>query len=405
MANPFSLLPLQQSLQSVVNVVLGITLVIMITVVQGCGGGGSSNSSSATNNPGSSEPPPIVLGDLFIGITDAEGDFLNYEVTLQSITLVRANGDVVETLPLSTRIDFTELTEVTELLTIATVPEGVYESVVVRMDFSDAQIVVQDQNGSALMANPVDLNGDPLGVTDITLQLTTSDVIRISAGIPAAFSLDFDLSASNQIDLLTSPPTVVVEPFLLATPELETNREHRVRGVLDEVNVAAGEIALRVRPFRHRTGQFGQFLLSVNDETQYEIDGQGYTGDAGLDAMALLNVNTPVIANGAIAATGMMAHTVLAGSAVPWSDADVVVGVVSARVGEILSVKGAHVEFADGTRIFRGNFAISLSDATSVSAPGVDNADITIQSISVGQRVVAWGEFADDETLVASRVR
>ncbi len=377
--------------------VFAIGLLALLIVAQGCGGGGSS--SPAAPAP---EAPPDT-GALFIGITDAEGDFLRYTVDVESLTLTRENGDVVETLPLATRIDFTELTEVTEFLSIATVPVGVYESVTLRMDFSTAEIIGQDADGNGVPLVAKDLEGALLAETDVRLMLSSSDVVRVRAGVPAAFSLDFDLDASNEIDL--DAGEVIVDPFLLATPELEEDREHRVRGVLDGVDAAAEEFVLRVRPFRHREGEFGEVTLSVNDDTQYDVDGIGYIGADGLAAMAALPDQAPVVASGSVADTAMMAEVVLAGSSVPWSDADVVKGVVASRTGGMLTVRGAQIEFSDGAEAYRGTFTVNLSDATTVSAPGVDNADLSVESISVGQRIVAWGEFVDDEALDAMRVR
>ena len=63
---------------------------------------------------------------MVIGLTDQEGDFHSYTVDVLSLTLTKLNGAVVETLPLNTRIDFAQYTEMTEFLTAATIPSGVY---------------------------------------------------------------------------------------------------------------------------------------------------------------------------------------------------------------------------------------------------------------------------------------
>lgn len=383
------------------NYIYALTLFAMLSIAAGCGGGGGS--SAAPLDQGSA--PAEEVGEVFVGLTDAEGDFLKYSVLVQSLTLTRANGDVVETLPLATQVDFAELTEVTEFLTVATVPVGVYESASVRLDFSDAEIVVQDANGDPQPAQPKDDAGNDLGVTDLRLSLTTSDYIRVSPGVPAAFSLDFDLDASNEIVFAGDTVEVIVEPFLLATPELEMERDHRVRGVLDGVDVAANAFDLLVRPFRHRTGQFGSFTVLVDDATRYEVDGVGFTGPDGLRAMNALDRLAPVVTGGVLSNDGFTAEVVLAGSSVPWSDADVVKGVVAARQGDVLTVKGAQIEFADGTDVFRGTFFVNLAEDTTVTAPGASDRELTTQSISVGQRVWAWGEFVDDQTLNADRVR
>ncbi|NKB97326.1 MAG: DUF4382 domain-containing protein [Pseudomonadales bacterium] len=412
MAQPLSPIRLQRSvsdgslgnnsLTKAWHALAGFCLLALLLITTGCGGGGGGNSGTAGAQP-SGNSPQTSTGELIVSITDAEGDFVSYLVEVVSLTLHRANGDTVETLPFTTAIDFTELTEVTELLTIASVPEGTYESVVVRLDFSDAEIIVQNEDGEALAVTAVGEDGAPLAEVDVRLNLTTTDVIRIAAGRPAAFSLDFDLDASNTIDLAAAQ--VIVEPFLLATPELETDREHRVRGVLKSVELAESEFDLRVRPFRHRTGQFGEFTVAIDEETQFEVDGEGLTGQAGLEAMASLDDAAPVVSSGVISMAGMAADIVLAGSSVPWSDADVVIGVVTARAGDVLTVRGGHVLFADGRRAFRGEFAVTLTDDTTITAPGVDNANLSKMSVSVGQRVVAWGEFSDDVSLVAQRVR
>lgn len=411
MAQPLSPIWLQRSaadgssgvnsLTNVWHALAGMCLLSMLLVTAGCGGGGGGNSEIVAQS--ASNTPQAASGELLLSITDAEGDFVSYLVEVAGLTLHRANGDTVETLPFVTAIDFAELTEVTELLTIASVPEGVYDEVVVRLDFSGAEIIVQDEEGEPVVVTAVDKGGALLAEVDVRLRLTTADTIRIAAGRPAAFSLDFDLDASNTIDL--NAAQVVVEPFFLATPELETDREHRVRGVLKTVDLAAREFELRVRPFRHRTGQFGEFTVTIDEETQFEVDGEGLTGQAGLEAIAALDEAAPVVSSGVISMTGMSADIVLGGSSVPWSNADVVIGVVSARDGAVLTIRGAHVLFADGRRAFRGEFAVTLTEDTTISAPGVDNVALSEMSVSVGQRVVAWGEFSDDVSLSAQKVR
>lgn len=380
------------------SVILATILFSLILFTQGCGGGGSSV-------PQPDPVTPVGEGQISIVFTDAEEDFVTYAVDVTSLLLEKSNGVTVETVPLSTRIDFTELTDVSEFLTIATVPEGIYESVLLTMDFTTADIVVQDADGNGVNADVVDEDGNPIGVLQVRLKLTTSDVIRISPNVPAAFSLDFDLDASNEIDLTTTPPIVTVQPFLLATPELDRDREHRVRGVLASVDETDSTVTLKVRPFRHRDGDFGRLTFSVNEDTQYEVDGSGYTGSLGLSAMGMLAENTPVIAQGEITDSGLLAKTVLAGSSVPWSDSDVIRGIVTARSGDVLILQGARVEFSDGRDVFRGSHSVIVGENTTVSALGVDTADLNLDSISVGQRVIVFGEVLDDETFDASEGR
>lgn len=376
------------------------TFLVLFALLQGCGGGAG----SAPATQGGDSPLAEEKGDLTITITDAPGDFLRYAVDVPQLTLYRTNGDAVETLPFNTRIDFAELTEVSEFLTIASVPAGVYESVVLTLDYSGAEIIVQDELGNEFLASATDADGNPLGAFDVELDLTTSDTIQISASRPAAFSLDFDLDASNEIDFTASPPNVIVDALLIATPELEADREHRVRGVLAAVDQAAEEITLKVRPFRFLQGDFGRFTLSVDGDTLFEIDGTGYRGEEGLTVISALPEDAPVVAGGMVDGMSMLAHTVYAGSSVPWADADVVRGIVIGRTGDALLVRGARFEFADGTDVYRGTGTVIVGPGTRVTGPGIDSL-LTTQSISVGQRIVATGELRDDRTLDASQGR
>ncbi len=370
-------------------------------LLSACGGGGGGDS-SATQSAG------VIAeeeGQLIVGLTDAPGDFLRYLVTVDSVLLEKADGTTVETLPLSTRVDFSELTEVTEFLTVATVPAGTYRSVVIHLDFTDAEVVVQDAGGGPQRAAVVDVGGDPLGAYAVRLQLTTSDVIRIAPGIPAAFSLDFDLDASNEIAFTDTGAVVTVEPFLLAAPELETGRAHRVRGVLADVDPNGAEVTLKVRPFHHFDGDFGRFTFAVDEATEYEIDGVSFTGGEGLSALADLPENTPVVGGIHTADAGFLAHTVLAGTSVPWASARVVKGIVTAREGDALTVRGALVRFGESAEAFRGTHTVLVGVDTVVSALGAPSGSLNAQSISVGQRIVAFGEPVDDATFDASRGR
>lgn len=369
---------------------LQFSLLITLALFLSACGGGSGGGSLATPVTALA---PDEEGVLVIGLTDAEGDFVSYEVDVLALSLERLDGTQVEALPLNTRVDFAELTEVTELLTVATVPRGNYRSVALTLDYSDARILVQDSDGAAIPAEALGEDGQLLDQISVRLRLTTSDLIRIAPGVPAAFSLDFDLDASNDIDLTSSPVAVTVQPFLLATPELETDREHRVRGVLASADTADETITLKVRPFRHRAGQFGEFTLSVTDETRYEVDGEPLMGADGLMAVADLAENTPLIAHGMVIAGDFVADAVLAGSSVPWTQADVVKGVITAREDRLLTVRGVRIEYADGTQVIRDTVTVEVGDDTAVTALGVPPGSLTQQSLSVGQRVVAFGEL------------
>ena len=84
-------------------------------VLTGCSGGGS----GGTNPTGEND-----TGDLVVGLTDAESDFVKYEADIVSLTLTKQNGTVVDALPVATRVDFAQYVEMTEFLTAAIILVG-----------------------------------------------------------------------------------------------------------------------------------------------------------------------------------------------------------------------------------------------------------------------------------------
>jgi hypothetical protein len=365
----------------------------LAVLLSACGGG---------SGGGGAPPAAATTGDVMVGIHDAAGDFLTYAVDVTSIRLQRANGDGVETVPLTTRIDFAQLAELTEFFTVATVPSGTYTRVVMSLDFTNSQIVVQDDTGTAIPVLPVDQQGNAVTTMQVTIDLPDSEHVVVARGVPAAVTLDFDLAASNTVDTTTNPDSVVVQPFLAATPQIDVDREHRVRGVLAAVDETASTVTLKVRPFHVAQGEFGRLTFNTNDQTLWEIDGVNYTGADGLGVLAGKAENTPVVAQGMVADARLTATTVLAGSSVPWAGATVLTGVVTARSADTLMVRGAQVDFATGTHSFFSAFTLLVGDDTNVTALGVDSGTLDKNSISVGQRVVAFGELSGSTTLDAT---
>ena len=104
----------------------------------GCSGGGSST-------PTASSPPPAAsdTGTLLISLTDADGDFVGYSVDVLSVTLQRRGGGTVEVLPAATRIDFAQLTELSDLLAVATLAPGDIVGGKIRLDYGAAEVFVE----------------------------------------------------------------------------------------------------------------------------------------------------------------------------------------------------------------------------------------------------------------------
>lgn len=341
-----------------------------------------------------------VAGDseLVISLTDAEGDFLSYTVDILSLKMQKSNGVQVETLPLTTTLDFAQYVEVTEFLTTATVPSGHYTGAQIVLDFSGAVIIVQDSNGEPITAKVQDADGNPVTQMTVDVSFNGERDFVIAPGIPAHITLDFDLDASNAVIVNGSEATVVVSPVLVADTLLEEPKPHRLRGLLGRVNQAENLFTVVMRPFRHRLQKgFGQLKAHVGDGTSYEIDGRMYAGSEGLAALAVLDPASAVVVRGILNIENRQfrASEVYAGSSVPWGNKDIVGGNVIARSGNVITVRGATLIRRNGSFAFNDNVSITLADSTTVVKQADVNNSHSIADISVGQRVTVLGKVSD----------
>lgn len=341
-------------------------------------------------------------GEVLIALTDAQGDFIRYAVDVKSITLTKANGAVVETLPLTTTVDFAQYTEMTEFLTAATVPRGAYTAARMTLDYSNADIQVEGVDGTAqAAASLVDANGQAVTTLDVEIKLEGRNRLVIAPGVPASLTLDFDLAASNKVTFdNTGAATVTVEPVLVAELEPHAPKIHRVRGTLNDVNTGTDSFEVILRPFAHSIGgddrRFGTLTVKTDADTVYEINGESFEGDAGLARLDTLTQFTAVVAVGDLKFNPRRfeAREVYAGSSVVGGTLDVVAGNVISRSGDVLTVRGATLIRTDGSVIFRDNASVTLADSTKVFKQRATGTH-TIDEISVGQRVVVHGALTN----------
>ena len=334
------------------------------------------------------------MGVVDVALTDAAGDFLSYTVDVTSLTLTRADATVVQTLPQKTRIDFAQLVDLTEFVTGATIPAGNYVSATMRLDYSNADIEVDDGNGNPLKvgaSNIVDGQGNPVTTMSMTVRLDNARPLPIAPGIPALFDLDFNLAASNTVTNVPAAPKVTVSPLLVADVNPDAPKPHRIRGPLDTVDVQAGTFTLMLRPFNLVQGDHGRLTFATDSNTAFEIDRASYVGGAGL---AALNAKIRLTATVAIGTFDLpnrrfMATEVLAGSSVAFGTDDALVGNVLSRSGNSFVVKGAELVRSTGTLIFRDTVTVTVAGSTKVLKQGVGLA--AIGDISVGQRLAVLG--------------
>ena len=342
-------------------------------------------------------------GELVIQLTDAEGDFSTYTVDVLSITLTRQDDAVVEVLPENTRVDFAQYVEMTELLTSATVPTGIYTSATMTLDYSSAEIFAENADGDLIqVTNIVDDNNDPITTLVTNVTLDERNQLAIARGIPAHLSLDFDLKTSNVVNFDDqSAPFVIVSPTLIASLEPDLEKTHRVRGPLKSVDVDDSSFELIIRPFNRplsdKRAKFGSLKILTNDDTTFEINGESSMGSDGMTAMDALDTLTGVIVVGDISLRPrrFMATEVYAGSSVPGGDKDAVTGTVLSRVDNALTVKGVTLIRSGGSVLFNDEVSVTI-DTTTIVTRQNDTNDFSIDDISVGQRITVFGELNED---------
>src|SRR5687768_1898843 len=306
------------------------------TGVAGCSGSGG-DSSPAPGQPAASPGTGTVL----ISLTDADGDFLGYSVDVLSVTLQRRPGGSVEVLPAATRIDFAQLTELSDLLAVATLAPGEIVGGKIRLDYGNADVSVES-GGEVVRARVVDANGAPLGVTEVDIELDGREQLVVTRGRAALLALDFDLAASHDVDLGQSPPLVKVRPYIVAEVEPVAEKELRLRGALVSTDVAGGSYTVDVRPWFRHDGAHGRITVHTTASTAFEIDGEPSTGAAGLAALAKKTAGTMTVAFGTLSRfeRRFTADTVHAGDSVSGERLDAIHGNIVARSGNRLTVKG-----------------------------------------------------------------
>jgi hypothetical protein len=363
--------------------------------------------------------------------------FLTYRVGLASIQLQKANGRTTSTvLPSGTTVDLSKLVNLSEMLGAVAVPGGNYSQAVVTVDYSSAEIVYDDGSVNGVALTPLTTSGQALGQVTLTLNLDPSNQLNITRHNTSRLSLDFNLAASNVVNL--AQRTVTVTPLMAASASPIDTKTVRIRGPLAGVNTAKSVFSTGIAPFDFPTVEAGQLGIAPSTVTTYEINGAPSTGTAGLNTLASLSPgamtvafgsfnqsntsgaatcsdgSTPTTTNGVTtcangstptttvsttstttSATSLSfaATQVLAGSSVQGGGFDRLSGVVSARQGSSLAIEDGTLLSNDGTNTFiTGTSSIQIGAGTQVTQFGVASIQANgTQQISIGSFIYVFG--------------
>ena len=391
---------------------MSVALMLIALALSACdGGAGVSNTVEAAAVAECNPADPGTAGEcgtLIIGLTDADGDFLSYTVDVLSLILEKADGTVIEVLPNATRIDFAQYVDLTEFISVATVPPGVYVAGTIRLDYTNAEIIVEDGD-VAKDAIVVDADGNSLGQTELKIKLSDRDQLFINRATTSLLTIDFDLDASHTVDISSTPAIATAEPFIIAELDPVDTKEIRVRGRFMEANEAEMYYVVALRPFYDKVGDFGRMKVFVTIDSDCEVNEAEFSGVECLRALEAAGQGTLTVAQGTlnVAERQFTANFILGGSSVPGNGTDAARGHVIARMDNELVVRGGTVILSDAaSSFFRDDVTVTVGPNTKVyktykfDRPLLAIADrlLDISAISVGQKVTVRGTVtANDE--------
>jgi sulfur transfer complex TusBCD TusB component (DsrH family) len=350
-------------------------------------------------------------------LTGRPGEFTSYTVNVDSVTLTGTQYGTVTPVQTPETVDFMKLKDISELWSAGSIPNDTFTSATIILDYTGANIAVM-VNGVPQQAKVVDTTGKP--VTRVTVNVTFDKnhqltIVPTQASSSARrVAVDFDLAASNVVNLATNPATVTVKPFITVSTSPADTKQVRVRGPLINSSVGIGTYSVYVRPFFDEQNILGTLTLFNSPTTVYQIDGTSYVGDAGLTVLSHLSAGStmtaaytnfePTATNNPEVTAGKFNPTyVIAGSTLEDFYTQGIEGDVIARHGNTLTLRGATLQLNTGQSqyIETPDSLVLVGPRTIVTAE--DNATLTelnYNSIAVGQHIIARGIYS----LPASKV-
>ena len=352
-------------------------------------------------------------------LTEEPGDFAAYMVTVDSVTLTGKLNGVISAVAIPEVVDFAKLRNISELWASASVPNDTYTQATITLDYTSAHVsvlvdgvptkatVIDPATGAAATTISVIVTLDPANQLTILPTYASTDAQR--------FAIDFDLAASNIVNIGVSPPTVTIRPFFSVATSAADNKLIRIRGPLVNSSVNVGTYSVYIRPFTDEVNTAGSLSLFANANTIYTLDGTTYVGPAGITALSQTSAGTTMTAafttfqpttslTPPVVAGIFTPVYVVAGSSLEDFYTDGLEGDVIARSGNTLTLRGTTL-VANAAEVVQFNDTpdanVIVGPGTIVTADDVSNASgLNYLSIGVGQHITARGIY----TLVGSTV-
>lgn len=342
----------------------------------------------------------VIYGTAVISVQGTNNQFLSYQVGIDSITLTRNDGIVVEPLSSPQTVDFTQITDIVELLGSPALPTGTYTSVSITLDYSATSIWI-DEGGKAVPLAALNTGGTLMSTAVVTVTFDPNNPLVINYQQSSRLALSFNLGTANTVNAATQ--SVVVQPFMMATPAAVDSTPLRARGLyVTEMSITNGFI-MNARPFIDQVSALGAETVNTTAQTYFNINGNVYIGSAGLVAFNNQPENSLVVAYGTLGNLSGITPTfnatsVYAGLIVQSPIDDEITGVVSARSADTLTVSGGtYFTILDQIQFFP-TATVTVGPGTFVGIDGSGGPALTAAAVSVGQQVTIFGQGPDTAT-------
>jgi hypothetical protein len=347
-------------------------------------------------------------GIAWVTLSDTPGDFTSYTVNVDSLTLTGKNVGVITAVAAVETVDFTKLKNISELWSSASIPNDTYTSATLVLDYTSANISVMvngvpvkakvvDTTGAAVTTQTINVTLDPVNHLVVIPTYATTDAQRLA--------IDFNVPASNVVNMTTSPPTVTIKPFLTVATSAPDTKPIRVRGPLINSSVNLGTYTVYVRPFYDEVNSLGSLTIFNGANTVYTIDGTTYVGAPGITALSQTSAGSTVTAayttyeptlTPSATAAKFNANFVVAGSTLEDFYTQGLEGDVIARSGNTLTVRGSTLQLNSGVSQYNNTDAVVLlGPSTIVTAEDQPTlTGLNYNSVSVGQHIIARGIYS-----------
>ena len=355
----------------------------------------------------------------WVTLTTEPSNFASYVVAVDSVVMVGKNDGQVQVLETPEVVDLTKITNVAELWGSASVPNDQFSQAIITIDYTYANISVL-VNGVPQQAKVVDSSGNAVTTVAVTVnfdpvnQAYSIPTYATTSGIRLAF--DFDMAASNRVDLTTSPATVTVQPYFTVATSASDQKPIQVRGPLVNTSLNEETYSVYVRPFYDEVNTSGTLTMFNNVSTAngatvcpqnqpvYTINGTAYTDSSAISVLSQTSAGStmtqaltsyhPTVTPSATAAIFCIDY-MIGGSTLEDFYTFGVEGDVIARTGNTLTLRGATL-FATPDEIVNflpaSDFQVTLGASTLVTKDdAATDVGLNYNSISVGQHIIARG--------------